>query len=398
MADDTYDIATQGSGPGVTLADDGTGSDWLILTGTYAQASNITLKYTVVDGTATSARGITYDFPNPSILLTVNGLIENVRGSDSRDDIIGNSVANILYGDQADSGVGGNDTIDGAEGDDTLYGGAGNDVLSGGEDVDRLYGRLGDDTLYGGSGVDWIYGDAGADSLSGGATVGDLINYYFSDAALIADIDTGFSTVSGGYADNDTVNGFTDVVGTAFGDRITDVVKGFNGSNLNVFSGEGGADILTMGGGNDQAYGGGQNDTLRGEDGNDSLFGDPNNDQLFGGRGRDVLEGGSGADAFVFVKMSDSTTLAAGRDILTDFSRAQSDKIDLRGIDARSGAGNQAFDFIGTARFTGDKGDLRVVKSGANLIVQGDVNGDKRADFAILVEDAGSLRAGDFLL
>jgi len=38
------------------------------------------------------------------------------------------------------------------------------------------------------------------------------------------------------------------------------------------------------------------------------------------------------------------------------------------------------------------------VASGSNWIVQGDVNGDKLADFAIQVTSASALVAGDFAL
>jgi len=71
---------------------------------------------------------------------------------------------------------------------------------------------------------------------------------------------------------------------------------------------------------------------------------------------------------------------------------------DLRTIDAESGAGNQAFHFIGAHAFNHVKGELHTVRSGSNVIVQGDVNGDAKADFEILVLNKASLGAGDFLL
>ena len=70
----------------------------------------------------------------------------------------------------------------------------------------------------------------------------------------------------------------------------------------------------------------------------------------------------------------------------------------MSGIDAEAGvAGNQVFDFI-TGAFTGTKGELRALNSGANSIVQGDVDGDTHADFAILVEGVNNLHAADFVL
>lgn len=56
------------------------------------------------------------------------------------------------------------------------------------------------------------------------------------------------------------------------------------------------------------------------------------------------------------------------------------DKIDLRAIDGKTGPGNQAFRFIGTAAFSGTRGELRIEASGISAIIQGDVNGDAAAD------------------
>jgi hypothetical protein len=55
------------------------------------------------------------------------------------------------------------------------------------------------------------------------------------------------------------------------------------------------------------------------------------------------------------------------------------------------------FHFI-TGAFTGHKGELHSVNSGANSIMSGDVDGDKQADFSILVENVNNLDAGDFVL
>lgn len=82
-------------------------------------------------------------------------------------------------------------------------------------------------------------------------------------------------------------------------------------------------------------------------------------------------------------------------DQILDFVRGD-DLIDLSGIDARSGAGNQDFTFIGTATFGGHKGELRYEKFGANaVIVSGDIDGDARADFKLLVKGVTALDAGD---
>ena len=72
------------------------------------------------------------------------------------------------------------------------------------------------------------------------------------------------------------------------------------------------------------------------------------------------MTGGTGADRFVFTNSLDSPS-AGSFDIIHDFSHAEGDKIDLRGIDANlSPRGNQAFTFIGTKAFSGKLGELRV--------------------------------------
>ena len=192
--------------------------------------------------------------------------------------------------------------------------------------------------------------------------------------------------------------GFSNVLGSAFGDRIEDVVKGTVafGYNDNTFYGGAGRDRLILGGGDDQGFGGIGNDTLLGEAGGDALFGGTNNDELYGGRGQDVVSGGNGSDRFVFRIAGDSTVALAQRDTITDFSAVQNDTIDLSGIDAEAGvAGNQAFHFITTA-FGGNVGELRARVSGADLIVTGDINGDMVADFAILLQGVAGVTAADF--
>jgi Ca2+-binding RTX toxin-like protein len=132
------------------------------------------------------------------------------------------------------------------------------------------------------------------------------------------------------------------------------------------------------------------NDTLQGGVGNDTLKGGSGHDVLTGGLGRDVMKGGSGHDDFDFNSVKE-----ARHDVIQDFHRG--DDIDLSTIDAKQGGGNQAFHFIGTHAFTRHAGELRFIDKGASCLVQGDVNGDGRADFDILVK-VGTLHQGDFLL
>ncbi|MGH6734975.1 MAG: autotransporter-associated beta strand repeat-containing protein [Methyloceanibacter sp.] len=173
-----------------------------------------------------------------------------------------------------------------------------------------------------------------------------------------------------------TINGAQTVAGQPFATQFRDVINGKNGNDK--ISGLGGDDILI--GGN----------------GNDKLFGDAGKDVLNGGRGKDVLSGGADKDFFDFDSIKDSV-VGNQRDKIMDFKHSQHDKIDLSGIDAKTGSGNQAFKWIGKSDFHDKKGELRYEDKGSKVIVQGDVNGDGKADFEIFV-NVGSLAKGDFVL
>jgi Ca2+-binding RTX toxin-like protein len=91
--------------------------------------------------------------------------------SDSRNQIVGTSGADVLTGTSAADiicGRGGNDTISGLGGNDLLIGGGGNDTIRGGSGNDTLRGNSGSDTLLGGTGADRLNGGLGTDSCHGG--------------------------------------------------------------------------------------------------------------------------------------------------------------------------------------------------------------------------------------
>jgi Ca2+-binding RTX toxin-like protein len=129
---------------------------------------------------------------------------------------------------------------------------------------------------------------------------------------------------------------------------------------------------------------------LAGFGGKDTLDGGAGNDELTGGAGKDQLTGGPGADFFDFISLSDSGITAGTRDLIADFEEG-SDTIDLSAIDAntKNAAGtNDAFTFIGTnTPFTGTAGELHAFWSAIGQIIEGDVNGDKKADFSIEIAD-----------
>jgi Ca2+-binding RTX toxin-like protein len=137
-------------------------------------------------------------------------------------------------------------------------------------------------------------------------------------------------------------------------------------------------------------------DALTGGSGNDTLSGAGGNDTLTGGLGADSLAGTTGADRFDYNAVVESPPTLAQCDTIADFTSA--DLIDLSTIDARTDvAGNQSFDFIGSAGFSNASGELRFSPGGGtNTIVAGDVDGDGQRDFHILITGAISFVAADF--
>ncbi len=173
-----------------------------------------------------------------------------------------------------------------------------------------------------------------------------------------------------------------------------------------VLIGTPGNDKLTGGGGSDYLYGSGGDDVLRGQGGNDVLIGGDGDDHLIGGAGDDVLigglgsdilTGGKGNDIFAFTDIAHSPA-DAGRDRITDFTQGQ-DKIDLSSIDAIVGPGHDAFTYIGMAGFSA-AGQLRQFDLGrGGIMVEGDVDGDGKADFQIAIQVSGLvLTADDFVV
>lgn len=132
---------------------------------------------------------------------------------------------------------------------------------------------------------------------------------------------------------------------------------------------------------------------LTGGNADDELYGRHGDDLLIAGGGADLLSGGQGADTFQF----NQSAVAPGKnnaDTITDFTSG-TDKIDLSQIDANVlSAADDAFDFIGDAKFTGAAGELRMWKG----VLSGDTDGDKHADFQIQLSKTATLLSSDFIL
>jgi Ca2+-binding RTX toxin-like protein len=315
--------------------------------------------------------------------------VENVVGSMFRDDIAGNSLANVLDGGR------GNDVISGRDGDDTLRGGEGSDTLSGDAGEDTLSGGDGNDTMRGGAGNDTFIDDTGADTFDGGAGI-DTVDYSGADEGVFA------SFVPIALASpTDTYHSIENLRGSAFGDWL------FGDVNVNTITGAAGDDTIEGGGGADNLDGGTGADSLSyrrsaagvyvdlgtntasggdatgdtianfesvigsahadvlvgsagdnaisGLGGGDFLFGNAGLDVVTGGAGNDTMYGGADADAFVF----DRGVLRnqEGADVIADFELGV-DRIEFRPLSATAiGAEGMTFD------------DLQFFQDGANTVI-----------------------------
>jgi Ca2+-binding RTX toxin-like protein len=284
-------------------------------------------------------------------------LIVGARYADANGTNSGESY--VVFGRAPDSPVG----RVGSAASQAISGGNFSDALLGLGGDDQLYGNGGSDILAGGDGDDILHGGAGNDTMDGGA--GDDIYYVDSSEDIVAEF-AGHGT--------DTVYATASFVLSRNVERlIADSDAGL---------------VL---------HGNGRDNSIAGGDGNDRLVGRDGDDTLHGGDGRDILTGGDGNDRFVFDALSDSVT-GGGRDKIKDFMSG-ADVIDLSGIDANTALANdQAFSFIGNAAFSHTAGELQAKAFGADTLVSGDVDGNGRADFHILLSGAVTLQATDFLL
>jgi Ca2+-binding RTX toxin-like protein len=219
-----------------------------------------------------------------------------------------------------------------------------------------IYGGSGNDRLTGGAGNDFIDGGAGDDILKGGAGI-DTVSYESASAGVNVSlaITKGQSTLGAG---RDSICGFENLSGSAFSDTL-------------------GGDAMA-----------------------NRISGNAGNDAIIGRGGADFLSGGSGADIFKYAALADSKL--GSLDTILDFNALEGDRIDLSVIDAITGNRNKHdhFTFDPGGQFTGHAGQLIAISqaSGGQYLVQGDVNGDKIADFMIQVNSLDHISADNFIL
>jgi serralysin len=279
-----------------------------------------------------------------------------------------------------------------------------------GNDINNvLIGNTGNDTLWGSGGYDKLFGMAGHDELRGGA---DNDEYYLANVS---------ETAPGQWDWDDVIEdfGFENGIDAVF------IQAAATSSPLLVRNDYVLPDFVENGivetGIGFSLTGNDMDNLLAGNEGADHLVGGTGFDVLIGGGGRDVLYGdGNGAagyaDRFVFTSVNDSRAGATTRDLIADFEQGWVtsegpviiDRIDLSAIDANTKAkGDQAFKFIGETEFSSDRrnkvyAELRVdTETGPDgdfSVIEGDINGDGRADFEIEFDAVITFTIHDFVL
>ena len=324
----------------------------------------------------------------------------------------GNALNNVITGNT------GNNIVDGGTGSDLLWGDAGNDTLIGGEgnDTAKYSGVWSDYNLSYNAGVITVQdlnaanGNEGADTLRQIETMqftniniglvnglkyiashSDLINAFGTnaDAAIAHYIEYGASEGRTASFDSDFYIAKYADLRAAFGADTNAATMHY----IQYGASEGRA-LLTSG--DDLLTGSASADTLHGYAGNDTLTGDTGNDTLVGGAGNDILSGGLGQDIFDFNAVIESL-LGVTRDIITDFSHAQLDKIDLSAIDANSMLLNdQAFlSAILTGGAFTSAGQLRLQGN----VLSGNTDNDfNTSEFEIQLTGIDTLTSIDFFL
>ena len=250
---------------------------------------------------------------------------------------------------------------------ENVTGGSGNDALVGDGNANTLTGGAGSDTLDGNGGVDNLAGGTGDDSYitDGGDTLTEAAN---------AGTDTVKSSATFTLANN-----FENLTLTGTGN-----INGTGNAANNLITGNDGSNILT------------------GAAGIDTLVGGSGDDSLIGGTGNDLMAGGAGNDTFVFNASNESGVGLGNNDIITDFQGdgpAVGDIINLAAIDANTGvAGDQAFQFIGTAAFSG-AGQLRYTLVGGDTIIQANTNSATTTiEFELRLTGSHTPTSADFIL
>ncbi len=357
--------------------------------------------------------------------------IENLIGSAGADTLTGDGGANTF-----DGGLG-NDTINGLAGTDTVTyasaisavsvdlgvlsnnvtGGAGTDTLS---NIENIIGTNSSDTIIGDGNNNVFEGGLGADTMNGGGGI-DTLTYANSNAGINMSLVVG-AVNTGGDAAGDFLTGFgfSNIIGSAFGDTLkgntadnslsggvgNDILIGGAGSDtldgglgldtasyetstvgvtvnltsstyrgLNqgaVYSGYGGAgdalgdtyssiENVTGSGFNDALLGTTGNNVIDGGAGNDRMWGDGGNDIIYANQGNDVVFGEVGNDT-IYVSVSS----VAPASLYDGGSNEVSANVDGRDTIIMQGLTNGGYTFATLANVTDNMEGLNINGDGAS--------------------------------
>jgi Ca2+-binding RTX toxin-like protein len=419
-------------GGGGDLLDGGYGRD--ILRG---GAGDDTLRDTDIDGDTgpdllnggAGSDTVDYSFVTRSSTIdlaagTINGAavltsIENARGTQGDDTIIGSAGANFLFGGTGTDvlrGGGGNDRLEGGpSGLDSLYGEAGDDVLyqdlllfpfippagpprllDGGDGVDTAdYGRhmhnvyldlqtgtgldgylqlvsienlrgstFDYDTLVGNAGVNALYGNGGDDVVRGGGggdrpdggAGSDTAKYDEGNVGIVVDLSTG--AASGGNAQGDVLVSIESLLGSQGNDSLT------GNAGANTLAGEAGDDVL------------------RGGDGDDVLRGGAGADLLDGGANSNIDDTAMYNEGNIGVVVDLSTGTGSGGNAQGDVLVSIENLTGSRGNDSLTGN-------AGENTLAGDIGDV-VLRGGGQDVLRGGAGGDRFVFAAVTDSRAGA--------
>jgi pimeloyl-ACP methyl ester carboxylesterase len=310
------------------------------------------------------------DFQTVNYLLSVNNNSLVIWGTNKDDNIKGNQLKDGSVNYTKEEGL-------------KLFGGNGNDQLTGILYNDILNGGNGIDVMSGGDGDDIYFVDNMADKITEGIKK-DESNVIQQKGIDLVKSSSPFYTLPNN-VENLTLIGTDNL--SAIGNNLANQLTGNSGNN--ELSGLNNNDLL---------FGDRGNDTLLGGAGADTVSGGNGNDILLGGAGADTLTGGDGKDFFVYNLPTE------GKDIITDFTRDQGDKIHI----SRSGFGleNLAAGALQTDYFvlgTGakDEGDRFIFNSENNtLFFDSDGKGllSERQKAIALISNNLDLKASDIIL
>jgi Ca2+-binding RTX toxin-like protein len=307
--------------------------------------------------------------------IATNNAYKVLNGSDS---LNGHALDDTLIG-----GFGGNDTFNGFAGDDEFIVGA-----RSGAPTHTFNGSTGTDTV------------TVTNNIFTAAPQLDLRNATFSSIEELL-VNPGIKVLINASQFGAGLSLFANLAVTSGPQTAAIHIFKTTAATLDLrnISGEGIELTVEGNAGVDTIFGSAFGETILGLAGNDVLNAGPGADLIRGGLGADTLAGGPGADRFDFDSRQEIGKKKNSHDIITDFEKGI-DKIDLSTIDANgSKKGDKAFKFLKKegAAFT-KAGQLGFDQKKGATFVQGDIDGNGKADFRLELTGLYDLTKSDFIL